>query len=215
MKKVAFIFTFFSLTFLLFNSAFAQDEKANTVLKTAKAKLEGMNDFTASFKYTLSGPNAKNASKSGKIKYKKGKFRVEMGDQELYCDKNKLWVFLKNDNEVNVTPYDANDGLDIEQIFKTYQQASKAKYEGDETVHNIACFKIYIASTSSKSDYNQVRLWINKNSHYLEKAELTDRRQVKTIYEFSNIKTNNGLSDNEFRFDVAKHPGVQVYDETN
>ncbi len=214
MKKIAFILTIFSLMILASNTASAQDEKANTVLKTAKAKLEGMNDFTASFKYTLSGPSAK-ASKSGKIKYKKGKFRVEMGDQELYCDKNKLWVYLKNDNEVNVTPYDANDGLDIEQIFKTYQQTSKAKYEGDETIHSVACYKIYIATTSSKSDYNQVRLWINKSSHHLEKAELTDRRQVKTIYEFSNIKANNGLPDSEFRFDVAKHPGVQVYDETN
>lgn len=208
---IAIVSLFIAFTFA-HSSASAQD--ASTILKTAKAKLDGMNDFTANFKYTLSGSSTK-ATKAGKIKYKKGKFRVEMPDQELFCDQKKMWVFLKKDNEVNVTSYDATEGLDIEQIFKTYQQSAKARLEGEETVHSIACFKVYIANASAKSDYNQVRLWINKSTHYLEKAELTDRRQVKTIYEFTNMKANNSFPDSDFRFDTAKHPGVKVYDETN
>lgn len=189
------------------------DAKAVAILKTSKTKLDGMADFAANFKYSLVNPAKKGiASKQGKIKYKKGKFRVEMADQELYCDKSKLWVFLKKDNEVNVTPYDAGEGLDIESIFKSYQANSKARYEGEESVNGVMCHKIYIAGSG---EYNQVRLWINKTSSFLEKAELTDRRQVKTTYEFSNVKSNNGFSDTEFRFDVAKHPNVKVYDETN
>jgi outer membrane lipoprotein-sorting protein len=203
---------------LLFgNYASAQDAKATEVLKASEAKFNGMADFAANFKYSLQNPAAKGsgASKQGKIKYKKGKFRVEMTDQDLYCDKHKLWVYIKADKEVNVTPYEGSDGLDIETIFKSYKQNAKARYEGEKAVNGIACHQIYIASSDPKSDYNQVRLWINTKSNFLEKAELTDRRQVKTIYEFSNVKANNGFSDNEFRFDVAKNPGVKVYDETN
>lgn len=214
MRNLFAILSLFVVLSFSYSSAIAQDEKATSILKTAKSKLDGMSDFTANFKYTLSGTSTK-ASKSGKIKYKKGKFRVEMPDQDLFCDQKKMWVFLKKDNEVNVSSYDATEGLDIEQIFKTYQQSAKARLEGEESIHSIACFKVFIAAANAKSDYNQVRLWINKASHYLEKAELTDRRQVKTIYEFTNIKTNNSFPDSDFRFDSAKHPGVKVYDETN
>lgn len=206
------LIAFFTFSLVFFVAAQAQD--AAVILKNAKTKLDGMADFTANFKYTISGSSSK-ATKAGKIKYKKGKFRVEMADQEWYCDQKKLWIFLKKDNEVNITSYDPTEGLDIEQIFKTYQQSAKARYDGEESVHSVACHKIFIASSSAKSEYNQVKLWINKSNHFLEKAELTDRRQVKTIYEFTNMKANNSFSDNEFRFDSAKHPGVKVYDETN
>lgn len=211
------VFFTFVFALLLGNYAIAQDAKASEVLKASEAKFNGMADFAANFKYSLQNPSAKGsgASKQGKIKYKKGKFRVEMTDQDLYCDKSKLWVYIKADKEVNVTPYEGSDGLDIETIFKSYKQNAKARYEGEKVINGIACHQIFIASSDPKSDYNQIRLYINTKSSYLEKAELTDRRQVKTIYEFSNIKANNGFSDNEFRFDVAKNPGVKVYDETN
>ena len=122
---------------------------------------------------------------------------------------------MKKDNEVNVSPYDKDSGIDIEQIFKTYQNSAKARYAGEENVGAIACHKIEIATTDKKLDYNQVKLWINTKTNFLEKATLVDRRQTSTTYEFSNVKTNNGFTDKEFEFNTAKYPGVKVYDESN
>jgi outer membrane lipoprotein-sorting protein len=193
----------------------AQDQKAIKILNDSKSKMEGMADFTANFKYSVKAATRNAATKTGKIKYKKGKFRITLPDQEMICDKRKIWVYMKKDNEVNVSPYDKDSGIDIEQIFKTYQNSAKARYTGEESIGAIACHKIEIATTDKKLDYNQVKLWINTKTNFLEKATLVDRRQTATTYEFSNVKTNNGFTDKEFEFNTAKYPGVKVYDESN
>ncbi|MFN0201676.1 MAG: LolA family protein [Bacteroidia bacterium] len=218
---VVYFLGLFTFMMLFTQNATAQtvqgDEKAIKILNASKSKFETMGDFTASFKYSLAGAtqSAAKATKQGKIKYKKGKFRITLPDQEMFCNKKKIWVYMKSDNEVNVSHYGGGDaGIDIEAIFKSYQNGAKAAYSGQENINGMACHRIDLASTNKKLDYNQAKLWINTKTNFLEKVTLVDRRQTQTTYEFSNVKMNNGLSDKEFEFNAAAYPKVKVYDET-
>jgi outer membrane lipoprotein-sorting protein len=77
----------------------------------------------------------------------------------------------------------------------------------------VQCHKVYLAIKDSGLDYNRAWVWINTSSYFMEKIMLIDRRQTQNIYEFSKIKTDQGISDLEFRFDPGKQAGITIYDE--
>lgn len=219
MKSVAIVLSPFFLLAFFFLSGFTdlQDDRAEKILKSSKSTFDAQEDFTANFRYGLSSsrPDKKTTSieKTGTISFKKGMFLIDMEDQAVYCDKESQWVLLKEDKEVNIFDYDPDEGVSVEAIFSLYESNAKTRYDGEETMNGKVYHKIFLAATDDAVDYNQVKLWINKKTNFLEKAVLIDRRQTVTTMEFSNISINNGLKDSIFRFDQSMHSNVDVYDE--
>ncbi|MDX2285006.1 MAG: outer membrane lipoprotein carrier protein LolA [Bacteroidia bacterium] len=205
------------LSVLLFTSAvfsaFAPQDQAPQILQESKAKLQSIADLSSTFRYEISNPGMRAVAKQGEIRYKKGKYAIRMEDQEIFCDLQNLWVFLKQDNEVNVMRYDPNESMNMDNIFRIYETGSKPRYDGEAVVHGVACHKIYLALTDPGMEYNQAYLWVNKTTKLPEKITLINRKQTSTTYEFTSLRTNVGLSDTEFRFDQSKYPAVRVYDE--
>lgn len=205
--------------FVVLNSAvfaFAQDAKAEAILKEAKTKFDALKDFSASFSYSVNNPSrpAANLKKSGQLKYSKGKFSVIMDEQHIFCDGRTMWVYLPKEKEVNILPYDPAEGINIESIFKLYGSNAKPTLEGEPSLNGVACHQLFIAVTDKTLEFNQVRLWLNKSNGMVMKAITTNRLQTSTTYEFNNVKTNQGLTESAFRFDVKKYPGITVIDET-
>ncbi|RMG64586.1 MAG: outer membrane lipoprotein carrier protein LolA [Bacteroidetes bacterium] len=214
MKKFLFSLAILGSSFLLFNGFVAFQSSADRILEESKTTLRSLNDFSADFTYELANPGMRNAvSKTGSLKYKQGKYVIKMDDQEIYCDLETLWIYLSEDNEVNIMDYDPEEGMDVESIFNLYETSSQARYQGEKTVNGAACHHIYLAIKDADLEYNQAYLWINKQTKMLQKISLVNRTQTTTTYEFRNMETNTGLTDAAFRFDVAAHSGVDVYDE--
>lgn len=214
MKKFLFSFVVLTSSFLLLNGFVAFQASADRILEESKVALRSLSDFSADFNYELTNPGMRNTvSKTGSLKYKRGKYVIKMDDQEIFCDLKTLWIYLKADNEVNVMNYDPEEGMDVESIFNLYETSSEARYQGEQQVNGAACHHIYLAIKDPGLEYNQAYLWINKQTKLLQKISLINRSQTTTSYEFRNMKTNTGLGDAEFRFDVGAHSGVDVYDE--
>lgn len=191
------------------------DEKASKILQESKSKLESLQDFSAKFEFVISNPKitTQPRPRTGDLKYKKGKFAIELDDQQIYCDGVTLWVFLPDDNEVNIMNYDPDEEFTVESIFEIYKASARSRYDGEEKIHNNPCHKIYLAIQDEDLDYNQAYVWINQKTKMLEKVSLIDRKQTTTTYEFIDIRTNLGLSDGTFKFDKLKHPKVTEYDD--
>lgn len=218
MKKQTFMIPLVLLMAGVMATAFspAQDNKADKILRDSKAKFEGLQDYAASFEYAIENQAIKNSptiEKSGKIKIKNDMFTLSLGDQEIYCDGETQWIYLKQDNEVNILPYDREDGLNIESVFQLYESNARSRYEGTEMVNNANCHKIFLAISDASLDYNQGTLWISQRSGLPIKAELKDRNQTLTEIVFSDVKTNQNYPDSDFVFNVSAHPDVAVYDE--
>ena len=192
------------------------DEKAEKVLKGSKHKMEMLKDFSADIQYEINSPKTRSISKNLKVKYKKeNKYVILMDDQEIYCDGQKLWLFIPQDQEVTILNYNPEDELmSLQTILGVYEANSSSRYDGLEKVHGVSCHKIFLAVKDPTLDYNQAFVWINTRTQLLEKVSLIDRKQTQTTYEFSNIKTNTGMSDADFKFELTKYPGIHVYDET-
>lgn len=193
----------------------AQDTKAEKIIAQSQTKLEGMQDFAADFSYRIENPNMTNpVTRDGKIKYKAGKFVIQLQDQEVYCDGVTQWIFLPGDCEVTIMDYDPEEPW-VESIFNIYEASSESRYDGEEVIHGVKCHRIFVAIKDANLDYNQAIVWINTKTSFLEKTALIDRRQTRSVYEFSSVLTDQGLSNLTFRFDADAYTDcdVDVFDE--
>ncbi|GAB4414669.1 MAG: hypothetical protein OHK0039_22690 [Bacteroidia bacterium] len=203
------------MSLFVFLSGFAVlQTSSDRILEESKVALKALKDFSADFTYEISNPGMKNpVAKKGTLKYKKGKYVVKLDDQEIFCDLETMWIYLKDDNEVNIMEYDPQEGMDIEAVFNLYESNATSRYDGEQKVHGIDCHRIYLAMKDPKLEYNQAYLWINKSNKFLEKISLINRNQTTATYEFVNVRTNVGFEDKVFQFQPSEHAGVQVYDE--
>jgi len=193
----------------------AQDNKAQEILDESRKKFESLKDFRANYKYELNNDamRAQGVEKEGSMKYKDGMYYIDLGNQEIFCDKESQWIYLPEDEEVTIVPYDSEESVSIESIYSLYKTKSKPAYAGEERVDGNSYHKILLNSTDSEVEYNRVTMWINKKNNFIERAELVDRNQTKEIIKIFDIETNVGFSEEDFRFDVNAHPNVEVYDE--
>jgi outer membrane lipoprotein-sorting protein len=189
-------------------------DKADDILKQSKTEMESLQDFGSDFVYQLAGPGLNGTiSKRGSLKYKQGKYVVNMAEEAFYCDMESLWIYLQEDNTVNILEYDPEEGMNIEAIFELYEASADPRYDGVEKVNGEACHKIFLAIKDPSLDYNQATLWINQKTNYPAKATLINRKQTRTTFELNQFKPNVGYSAATFQFDPKEHPGVVVYDE--
>ena len=69
---------------------------------------------------------------------------------------------------------------------------------------------IYLAISNPVVAYNNATFWINKTSKFLEQVVIIDENQTTITYAFSNFKTDQGLSDSTFVFDVTNFDGAII-----
>ncbi|MEZ4827665.1 MAG: outer membrane lipoprotein carrier protein LolA [Bacteroidia bacterium] len=212
MKSFGFVISLV-LAMYLGITGFTVNDNSGNILNESKAMLESLTDFSAGFKYSISNPNMRPVAKTGSIKYKKGKYVISLEDQKIFCNGKTLWIYLPEDNEVNIMSYTEDEGVNVESIFKIYESSTRSRYEGETDIHGVACHKIFMAIQSDELDYNQAYVWINKKTKFLEKVVLIDRKQTQTVYEFLDIRTNVGFGDADFEFDAKQYKGVKTYDE--
>ncbi|WP_339926491.1 outer membrane lipoprotein carrier protein LolA [uncultured Cyclobacterium sp.] len=202
---------------LLFIACFPglpQEDTVTMILSEAKANLERMNDFSADFTYSIENKSKPvSISKKGKFQFAKGKYVLLMDDQEIFCDGKSMWIHIQGDEEVNILHYDPEDSTGFDLILSPfYEEATKSIYEGKKLVDGITYDQIYLEFSNPELDYHKARLWIDEASKILEKIVLVNRRQTISTYQFTNIKTDQGLPESTFVFDIENFNG-EIYDE--
>ena len=215
MKKVVVVVSILLSSFIFFSGFTSQADISGKILQESQSALESLDDLFAQFTYQIENPGLQNAiAKNGELKYKQGKYNIKLPGQRIFCDTETVWIYLEDDLEVNILPYDPEDGISPESIFDIYKTSGKSKYEGEAKVHGVMCHKVFLAIQDPSLEYNRAYVWINKKTKLLEKLTVINRNQTMTTYEFASIKTNVGFKDGDFQLDVQGLPSdVEVYDE--
>ena len=196
----------------------SQEDPAIKILSEYHAKLEALSDFSADFIYTIENQGtAANISQKGVLHYAKGKYVIKMPGQEIFCDGKSIWIHLPGDpptdSELNILPYDPEEGLALDQVFFLFKEKGiSAKYVGKQTIAGSSLDLLYLVNTNPKVDFYEARMWINEHSTFPQKITTTDRRQTTTSFEFNNIQLDQGLPATAFEFDTSHFPG-EIYDE--
>jgi outer membrane lipoprotein-sorting protein len=200
---------------LLANAAMiAQD--SNTLLDELSKKAKGYTSIAADYDSRLLDVQAGlDISQSGSIKVSGEKYNLDLSDYVIVNDGETFWSFDKAGNTVQIDyAEDMADGsLQPSQMFTIWEQDFKNEYKGETTENGKACHVIYLYPNDPTSKpYHTIQLSIDKAKMEVVKIVVKGREGQDMIYDVKSFKPNEGVSEDDFTFDIKAHPGIEVID---
>lgn len=213
MKKVAFLLlVMIGLVNLSFVFKSGQnDPKAQEILDAMSKKYKEMSGFKAKFAYALQNTESKiNETAEGEIVVKGSKFRLKLGNQEIFNNGTTVWTYMKESNEVNISSYDpGEDDLNPTKIYTMYQKGYKYLLMGEQNGNSIVDLE---PLDRKNSQLSKVRIVINKKDKTIKGWKIFEKNGNRYDYNVKAFTPNIKVADSEFTFDKTKYPGVTEID---
>lgn len=213
MKKLAIVFSLCSL-FLFNNLVFGQqDPKAKVILDEVSIKTKSYKTMKIEFSYKMENKNEKiNESKSGILFVKGDKYKLEFGEQTVYCDGKTVWTYLKESNEVQINNVQkGDDALNPVQLLNSYEKNYKFKHIKTEkqSGKNVDIVELY--PNKSKS-FIKIKVIIDNVAKQIVSSSMQDKKGSTFTYTSNKLTPNVELADTYFNFNKAEFPGVEEVD---
>lgn len=207
-------FTFFLSLFGLQSGNQLNDPKAKTILDAVSKTYKSYNAIEAGFSLTTNNPGQnKSTVQNGNVFLKGEKYKLSLGKQIIYCDKQSVWTYLKDINEVQINDYEPNkEDIAPSNMFTIYQNDFNYMMNGEEAVDKTSCTVIDLMPKDKSKPFFKVRIWIDKNAKYIKRMKVFDKNGTLYTYSVTSFNSKANLEDSFFKFDAAKHPGVHVED---
>ncbi len=210
------ILFFITISLILFgNTKAQQDQRAVRVINAVKKKLQSMNDLEARFSYKIIMRGKKSFKpiiQNGTLRMKKGnKYRIDLASQTILCDGKTVWTVLKDDEEVNISDYDPEEGFSVQKLFSVFDKKMKVRYDGEKYVSGQKTRLLTFFPLSDKEDYFKILVWIS-SSNLPVKMEVWNRNGSVVTYELKSVKLNGGLSDGLFVFNKNQYADFEMND---
>lgn len=208
------------LTVFMVGSAFTlQDQKATKILNDVSKTYKSYKTIKA--KFTIDVINKQNSgssfSQSGTLYLKGKKFRIDMNDQEIYCDGKKLYTYFKGagQNECQITDYNPDDqDINPSEIFTLYQKGFAYRFIGETMKNGKKIANIELTPDDKNKPYYKVKLNVDQAAHKIVDMTVLNKNGLESTYAITAFSPNIAISDSFFKFNEKDHPGVVVIDLT-
>lgn len=204
-------------TLLILSGLLAQAqsvEQAKAILDKMSKKYQEMSAFKATFSWELNSKvESITESFSGEVTVKDDKYRLDLGDQEIYNNQQTVWTFLKDVEEVTITSYEPDpEELTITQMYSIYKEGYKYLYLGEETIDGTVYEVIDLTPENRELSFFRIQLRIGKDDNIIKSWKIFERNGRIYTYKIEDFKLNVEVSDQYFVFDSSNHPNVEVVD---
>lgn len=188
-------------------------DSAEDILDRVHKKYDRMDDAEVRFSQKVKFANAKIEQEvAGTLQFKKtNRYRVEFEGQMVITDGETVWSYSQANNQVLIDRFKLDErSLSPERILTAAPEDFSATLIGREkTVHGEAIVLKLVprdASTVVKS----MKLWVYESDWLIHRVEILDQHGKETSYQVSSFKTNIGIPDSRFVYQVPA--GVDVVD---
>jgi outer membrane lipoprotein carrier protein len=209
------VFSLFTLSFVIH----AQDEQAiahEIILKTV-AKYKAQTSSFIQFNYIMENrmDNSKDEQK-GSIYLKNGNFHLNIDQQTIISNQVKVWTYMKEVNEVQVSKYNPEElEINPNEIFTMWDEGFLSRHTGTIYINNIAVNVIELTPTNKDLSYFKVKLFIDKKTNDIKRIQTFYKNSgIILTFEILSVKPNIQISDKMFQFETSKYPGIEVVDLT-
>ncbi len=211
MKKY---FLIVALTLITLGKTFAMDNKSDSILKAVSAKYKSFKTYKASFAYNLENKKDKiNITKKGTIYVKGLKFKIEMGNLEIFCDGKTIWKYNKEDNEVEINTFNAaKNDLSPQKILNTYEKGYISEFIEEKMENGVIVQQIRLTPIDKTKNIHTVKLFVQKQGKIIVRSKLYGKFGDIYTYEIPKFQAHIKILDNFFVFNKKAHPGVTEND---
>ena len=190
------------------------DKKADEILKSLSKKYKTYSTVQADFNYKIEHPEQKtNESHHGSLLSKGNKYKLLINNQEIICDGKTAWTYLKEANEVQVNDASTkSDAITPNNIFTMYEtgflfKLTEEKNEGAKQIETIELIPV-----DKNKKFFKAQLKINKTDMTLVSSKIYNKDGSHFTYSITKFTGNTPIADDQFTFNAAGHPKVEVID---
>lgn len=208
----------FSVLVLVAGSLFAQqDAKAKEILDKLSQTNKSYKTIQIDFSFTLENKTGSvNETNEGSVALKGKSYRLNMPamGMEVYSNGLVTWSYLKESNEVNISENDADSdaALNPANLFTIYEKGFNYTYIGEESIGGKPSLVVDLFPTDKTKEFTKVRLYVDKVKYQILKAKTFNKDGNAYTLTLKNMKTDQSLADDYFKFDPAKYPKVEIND---
>ncbi|PTN09381.1 outer membrane lipoprotein carrier protein LolA [Mangrovibacterium marinum] len=214
MKK---LMSLVGLVLLVLSVSAQVDQKAKSILEEVTQKTQSYTSIQATFDYILDNKEMEiHEENKGTISMKGDMYLLKLTELglEIYCNGKEVSSYMKDANEVTISPVDSESGdmMNPSKIFTIYENGFSYKFVEEKVIGGKSCYVIDLFPENDDIEYTKIRIMIDKQQMLISKAEMAGADGNTYIIDVKDMKTNAGITDDVFTFNVAKHPGVDVID---
>jgi len=213
--KIIYLFSALVLTFTtLFGQ---QDPKAKVILDKLAQTSKSYKTIQIDFSFSLANKSGSvSETNEGWVALKGKNYRLHMPAMGMEVFSNGLvtWSYMTGSNEVNISENDPNGdaSLNPANLFTIYEKGFRYSYVKDESVGAAMAAVIDLFPIDKSKDFTNVRLWVDKSKHQILRAKTFNKDGNVYTLALKNMKTDQALGDDFFKFDPAKYKGVEIND---
>jgi outer membrane lipoprotein carrier protein len=193
-----------------------QPVSADAVARDLQKKYDRITDFSADFVHSYRGGVLhQQATEQGHLLVKKpGKMRWEYTSPEkktFVSDGHKLYSYIPQDKQVVVSTVPPDDQAPAPALFLTGKGSITRDF-------NVAFVKVPEAPAGTlalrltpkkqEPDYNSLTLVVQPGTLNLSMLITVDPQGGRSVFTFTNLKENVGLTDNQFVFKMPRGADV-------
>ena len=157
---------------------FSQDDKAKSILDQLSAKTTSYTSIEAHFINTFVSVEAGvNEKQEGVLYIKDNSYRLELETQTIMSDGETNWIYLKDEEEVNITESDEDEDFIPSKIFTIYENDYKFKFIKEEAQ------KYYIELyPKTEGMFYKLEMVINKTKMEVHSLTMFDKNKSQYSY---------------------------------
>ena len=192
------------------------DPKAEEILDAVAEKYLEHSSVEIEFSLNIEVAERPDRKEKGKIIQARDKFKVEMDDQNIYCDGSSLWYHFKADKEVQINDYEGDEDVGIispRDLIKQYESGSYEYRLVDEiSEKGDVLSQIEFRPKDEYSDYSKLRLSINLKSKAIIRVKAFGKDGSVLTLTIDKELFDKSYTSDFFVFNSDDFPDVRVED---
>jgi outer membrane lipoprotein-sorting protein len=196
------------------NAQVAKQNEAEKLIERISKRYKAFKTIKADFVYTIENKQQKSVEKQkGNILVKGNKFRLDIANQLIICDNKTIWTYSREVNEVQINNYTPKEGaIRMDDIFTMYGKGFIYKTLESKKDGNKEIVTMELTPKDKKKKFFKIKLTVDKTNQTILNSQVFEKTGTIHNYSVTNQVPNIKFEDNQFVFDVKKHPGVEVID---
>jgi outer membrane lipoprotein carrier protein len=194
------------------------DPEAKKLLDRVRKKYEGYKTLEAAFSLVIEMPSQPKETQKGTVGQDGKKFRLEMTDQTIVSDGATTWIYLKKNNEVqisNADPADAGENgfLTPQELLRRYEKGDFIYAITEKTTEaGKAVTLVEFKPKDKKSDFSKMRVAIDEKTSSIVSIKAFMKDGTRVTFSITKLTPNKKFAAGYFTFDTKKYPNVKVED---
>jgi len=208
------------------------DPQAKAILDKLSEKTESFEAIRIYFSYTtVNKTDSANDSYEGYLYIKgKDKYKLIVPGSEVFSNGTKVWSYLKNEAEMNVSWADPNNTslLTPSSLLTIYEEGFKYSLKGEvdteisqkidgvltDVTKTLYVIDLY-PEKLNETPYSIIRLWIDKENMKITNIRYFGKDIYDYIVDILEFKTDATVPDLLFEFNANNYPAdVEIIDVT-